>query len=366
MSQVFPLAQNPVKPVVCHAWNGDFTKIAICPNTPTVQIFELKNGAWVLETELDKHTDIVTGMDWGKKNNKLITCSQDRDAHVWSPGEWNPTLVVLKFSRAATGVRWSPNEDKVAVTSASKQIGVCYYEEHNDWWVSRNVKKEIDSTVLCVDWHPNNWVIAAGSADFKVRIFSAYLKEREERPEKGEWGGGNFGSVLTEFSTGGWINEVSFSPDGTQLAWCTHDSSVTVVDAKKGLEAASATQTVRMPILPLNSIFFFSEDHIVGAGHDFQPYLLTSAAGKWQLTGKLDKTEQPKAASANSAMAKFKQMDSRGQERKDTEALTQHKNTVNEIRRYKKDQFSTVASDGKLVIWDSMSTLESKMERLKV
>ncbi len=51
----------------------------------------------------------------------------------------------------------------------------------SNWWVSRLLKKPIRSTVLSVDWHPNNVLLAAGSADMKARVFSAYIKDVDKR-----------------------------------------------------------------------------------------------------------------------------------------------------------------------------------------
>ena len=36
-------------------------------------------------------------------------------------------------------------------------------------WVSKHIKKPLRSTVLSIDWHPNNYLLAAGSSDFKAR-----------------------------------------------------------------------------------------------------------------------------------------------------------------------------------------------------
>lgn len=130
---------------------------------------------------------MVTSLDWAPRTNKIVTCSQDRyirilwnvifeillrNAYVWNPsqdGSWKPTLVLLRINRAATCVRWSPNEDKFAVASGAKVISVCYFEEQNDWWVSKHIKKPIRSTVLSVDWHPANVLLASGSVDMKVK-----------------------------------------------------------------------------------------------------------------------------------------------------------------------------------------------------
>jgi hypothetical protein len=35
---------------------------------------------------------------------------------------WKPTLVLLRINRAATYVKWSPNEDKFAVASGARYV----------------------------------------------------------------------------------------------------------------------------------------------------------------------------------------------------------------------------------------------------
>ena len=47
--------------------------------------------------------------------------------------------------------------NKFAVTSSAKVVPVCHYEQGNDWWVSKTIKKH-KSTVLALDWHRNNKV----------------------------------------------------------------------------------------------------------------------------------------------------------------------------------------------------------------
>lgn len=37
-------------------------------------------------------------------------------------------------------------------------------------WLSKHIKKPINSTVLSLDWHPNNMLLAAGSADLHCRF----------------------------------------------------------------------------------------------------------------------------------------------------------------------------------------------------
>jgi hypothetical protein len=63
----------------------------------------------------------------------------------------------------------------------TRAIAVCSFDPENDWWVSRLLKKPIRSTVLCIDWHPNNVLLAAGSADMKARVFSAFIKDIDKK-----------------------------------------------------------------------------------------------------------------------------------------------------------------------------------------
>lgn len=166
-------------------------------------------------------------------------------------------LSFLRINRAATCVRWSPEENKFAVGSGAKIVSICYYETGMDWWVilylgimvlltfsfrwvAKHIKKPLKSTVTSLDWHPNNVLLACGSTDFKVRVFSGFIKDIEERPSETPWGKKMpIGQLMAEFSNspmgGGWVHGVSFSHDGDRLAWIAHDASINIADAKNGL-----------------------------------------------------------------------------------------------------------------------------------
>ena len=94
----------------------------------------------------------------------------------------------MRINRAATCVKWSPEENKFAVGSGARLISVCYFEADNDWWVAKHIKKPIKSTITAIDWHPNNCLLAAGSSGFKVRVYSGYVKDIEEKPSGTPWG----------------------------------------------------------------------------------------------------------------------------------------------------------------------------------
>lgn len=92
------------------------------------------------------------------------------------------------MNRAALCVQWSPKGDKFAVGSGSKVVSICFFEQEQDWWVSKHIKKNLKSTITCVDWHPNNNIVACGSTDYRVRVFSAVIKEIDGEGSDSVWG----------------------------------------------------------------------------------------------------------------------------------------------------------------------------------
>lgn len=58
----------------------------------------------------------------------------------------------------------------------SRSVAVCSFDEENNWWTSKHLKKPLRSTVLSIDWHNNGVLLAAGGADGRARVFSAFIK----------------------------------------------------------------------------------------------------------------------------------------------------------------------------------------------
>ena len=324
-----------------------------------------------------------------------MTCSQDRNAYVWTQGadgQWKPALVLLRINRAATCVKWSPKEDKFAVGSGARVIAVCSFDEENNWWVSKHIKKPLRSTVLSIDWHPNNVLLAAGTADAKAYVFSAFIKGIDAKPEPTVWGDRlPFGTICGEFKSpnGGWVHDVAFSPSGNALAFVSHDSSVNVVYPSGPGQPPAAFIAVRTETLPYLGVTFVNETQLIAAGHDCQPTVFAGDENGWAFSHSLDDpasagsrlTPQPTGASArgpgrlnNEAFNLFRAADSRGQSgaaptaksgsvpgapqvNADGHLLTVHQNSITWIEPYEWAQSGDVArvttagKDGRLVIW---------------
>jgi len=347
--------------IACHAWNKDGSKVAICPNDNEIHIYTRSGANFTLEHKLVEHDQLVTGIDWAPNSDRIVSCSQDRNAYVWTfnakENKWKPTLVILRINRAATHVKWSPEENKFAVACGAKCVAVCYFEQEQDWWVSKHIKKH-KSTVLKLDWHPNNALLATCSSDFKARIFSAFVKGVDKAVPETPWGTKlGFGDVLAEFDTTmGWVQSVKWSGNGSKLAFIGHDSVLTVADCTS---ATPRTETVKYTDLPFRDLIWIGDESIIAAGHDCTPVLFQGKGG-WKLIKKIDEGQASNAAAKdNNAFNVFKTKVDKGQEgSQETTLNTKHQNCITNVQIYKKagnvvSQYSTTGLDGQIIIWDA-------------
>jgi len=355
--------KKQLSPVVtAHAWDKDRKFIAFCGNDTDLQI--CRKGDYSNVQVLSEHDQVITGIDWAPNTNRIVTCSQDRNAYVWtwndSDSLWKPVLVILRINRAATAVKWSPSETKFAVASGAKTISVCYFEEDNDWWVSKHIKKQLKSTVLCVAWHPGNIFLAAGSSDFKVRVYAAQVKGIDKKPQ-GPTAfklSSTFGECLAEFdSNSAWVHGVAFSPNGNTLAFVSHDSSVTFIDTSNAEENRNI-QVIKSANLPFKTLLFFDDNKLVAAGYDCNPFLYTLSGGSWAFSKKLD-DESASTSKANptnasaAAREKFQAQVSRGQDSSSegTTLATKHQNCITCLYPFDKNSITSTGVDGFLITW---------------
>jgi len=72
-----------------------------------------------------QHDMVVTGLDWSPVHDKLVSCSHDRGAFVWTYEaayrQWKPSLVVLRITRAAINVKWSPDGEGTAIACTANR-----------------------------------------------------------------------------------------------------------------------------------------------------------------------------------------------------------------------------------------------------
>jgi len=379
------MADTPlVAQISVHAWNADLSMIALSPNNHEVHIFSTGKSQdpskWERKWILSEHSGDVSGIDWCPSTNQIVTCGHDRNAYFWtfeqSENEWKPILVLLRISRAATQVKWSPDGRKFAVASGAKVVPICSYDSGNHWWISKQIKKH-KSSVTSIAWSPNNKFIITGSTDMKARIFSAWLAgiDTDEDDGFGEVfpKQHEFGEVLAEFEGTAWVNSVAWAPCSFRLAFATHASTVHFIQIMGG--TAPHVQTVKSPYLPLLDIAFANDDAVIGAGFDMNPcaFVISSESQgipNWTFKEFLDKKKSGGSISASSsgvsaaARKMFDDASTRGlafgQKVDDSNIWTRHKNAITNLSLVggvgtKQTKLTTVGLDGRVLFWDFSS-----------
>jgi len=273
---------------------------------------------------------------------------------------------------------------------------VCHFEESNDWWISKMIKKNIKSTVLSLAWCVNNKFIITGSSDFKCRVYSAYIAGIDDEADDG-FGDvfpkqHEFGEILAEFDHAkAWVQAVAWAPSGFRLSFAGHGSTIHFVQLLGG-GAQPVVQTVSMPGLPYLDIGFLSDNTIVAVGFDANPHIYTSGGSDsepvWAFTDVVDKKDEkkddskvPAKAGIGAARAIFNDAATRGHAvggpKVEVKAIeTIHKNNINSLQVFNKvgtdgsplpsTTFSTSGVDGRVVFWDLTKRSHLNLKAIKL
>ena len=254
------------------------------------------------------------------------------------------------------------------MSSGAKSVPVCHFEQSNDWWISKMIKKH-KSTILSIAWSPNGRFLLTGCADMKARVFSAHLSGLDKEDDSAGYGGVwadqyEFGELLAEFDQGkAWVHAVSWSPTGRELAFAAHSSLLTFIDV---FNIAKGGQTVYVRDLPYLDIVYINDSTLVAAGFDSNIDVYGKQAdGSWQFKDKLDKkgTKAAPAASAAGAAAAFGGARRMFTEAADkggsfgvglggTDVVTRHKNVITNICVLEGGKrISTSGLDGRVLMW---------------
>ncbi|XP_024023384.1 actin-related protein 2/3 complex subunit 1A-like isoform X1 [Morus notabilis] len=353
--------------ITCHAWSPEQSMIALCPNNNEVHIYRLLEDKWERLHVLQKHDQIVSGIDWSARSNRIVTASHDRNSYVWNleGPEWVPTLVILRLNRAALCVKWSPKENKFAVGSGAKTVCICYYEQENNWWVSKLIRKRHESSVTSVAWHPNNILLATTSTDGKCRVFSTFIKGVDAKDSRIGPSDSKFGEQIIQLDLSfSWAFGVKWSPSGNTLAYVAHNSMIYFVD---DVGPSPLAQNVAFRDLPLRDVIFVSARLVIGVGFDCNPMVFAAdQQGIWsfiRFLGERKTSSGPKYGSQFSeAFGKLYGQPKQGVNNDGVEHSRSrgdiHENCINCIVSLGQPgistgkRFSTSGLDGKVVIWD--------------
>ena len=85
-----------------------------------------------------------------------------------------------------------------------------------------------------------------------------------------------FGTVCGEFNAGGWVHAVNFSPDGNSIAYCAHDSTVTIANGPN-----APLQVISTSHLPFTTLFYANDSTLIAAGYDCAPFMIKKNGDTW-------------------------------------------------------------------------------------
>ncbi|KAL4591659.1 hypothetical protein LXL04_004629 [Taraxacum kok-saghyz] len=236
---------------------------------------------------LMQHDQIVAGIDWSKSSNRIATVSHDRNSYVWNQegSVWVPTLVILRLNRAALCVQWSPKGNKFAVGSGAKTVCICYYEQENNWWVSKLIRKKHDSSVTSVAWHPDN-AFNINTLDEIQRITVKDLAElgliklQQGRKDL----------VICVVEKVPSVPENVTDQDVFEAA-CDHarDYSSLLWDDSKKMRLLVKTEIYAHMNIFSGYVMFVSEKLVIGVGYDCNPMVFARVIGTDELNAYLNK-----------------------------------------------------------------------------
>jgi len=350
--------------ITAHAWNHDGSRLALSPNNHELHIYDTSSKTVEAEKVYNQqHIQTITSVDWSPVTNLIVTASHDRTAAVWrlndATGEYMPEMCVLKeSSRAATQAKWSPDGSRFAVGHGTGAVHVCTFHEDNTWWLGKTVDAPLGSTVLALEFHPQNVLLACGGVDNELRIYSTVDKKLDAKATAkavfGEAGKPpKFGQLLMTAAAHAWVEAVAWAPNGESVAFASHDSRISVVTIATGDNFGSfEVQPIRLRTLPMTSLLFLDNTTLVGAGYDHDPLKLTFDGSSWSVEGNLD--AKKKSANTTRSVREMRKDEADRGGASVHQSLTVHENTITSICKLTDDgQFSTAGLDGRIVFWNT-------------
>jgi len=334
--------------------NKDRTMLAICPNTCDLVIYKIDGKKFEELYTLQEHTQVISSVDWSPITNKIVTCSHDRNAYVWTLDEkeniWRKDLVLLKLKRAATYIRWSPDGTRFIVATGTNKVRLCEYDQTENWWKSFTLSHK-DPTGLTCEW-VNNVHFVLTTTSRHCFYMTTNTDEADEIAAKTKKSKKDKKPVFFSDSwpSQGWTNAAAASPSGNWIAYTSQDSYIRFIKKEEIGAEDPPVHKLNINGLPLLSIAFINDNTLIGAGFDCSPRLFFRTDDQWEDLGLLDIPQireevKQKAGGLAAKMAAFG-----GKAAPPPTAQALHDNIILGIRVTEKF-FSTCANDGRVCIW---------------
>ena len=366
-----------IEPITTLSLSPDCTQVALSPSSNIILIMDVNQGQLSgAKHTLREHSQLITGIDWGKRSNRILSCSQDRTAFIWTSTrdnnagneQWYPTHVLLDsiVKRGLTCCTWNSTEDRAIIGSAANNIAIGKDDKANPFWVCLVIQPH-DTSVTTVVTHPTHpKLFASASIDGTVHI----LKITRNSP------------VISTLKVSAWVLNAAWSPCGRILAFSTQSSDIYVCYSASTDTDIEVYLSSLLPYriahtgLPLRALCFLNKHILIAGGYDNYPVAISTmtyeeiksgeaenTGNDWKVVGYFDEQSTKKKILSATELARHKFVNESlfGQSANIARVNTRHLNAITTILPTFSNSFLTSGLDGKIEHW-SLSDLNTKVQ----
>ncbi|KAL1527783.1 hypothetical protein AB1Y20_009168 [Prymnesium parvum] len=196
----------------------DETSFASCSTDKMIYVCKLNSPSYL--KCFQGHRDEVNAIKWDPSGQLLASCSDDSTAKLWSMGSTTPVHDLRQHTKEIYTIKWSPTGpgsanpgSDLVLASASFDATVRIWDPYTGQ--CRHVLSKHSDPVYSVDFSSNGQFLASGSFDRSLYIWS--VKD---------------GSLVKTYRGQAGIFEVSWNAEGTKVAACFSDNTVSVIDVR--------------------------------------------------------------------------------------------------------------------------------------
>ena len=285
--------QNPLqkKQIECYhsvtsvSWSPDGTKIVSASTDRTIRVWSIDTGE-CLQT-LKGHIGGVLAVSWSPDGKKIASASYDFTIRVWSANTGQCLKTLEGHTYWNGSVAWSPDSKKIVSGSYDATIKIWSANTGECLQTLKGHTKDVSS----VSWSPDGTTIASGSGDTTVRVWStetgvclSSMWVSGPRGPVTSVGFNHDGSKIVSASDGdttvrvwstntgvcertlkgheGYVESVSWSPDGTTIASGSVDKTIRVWSANTG----ECLQTLKGHTNNVNSVSWSPDGTTIASG----------------------------------------------------------------------------------------------------